>query len=160
MGEEFDEELEPVAAAPPAEMEPADIVMLLLSVPERVSDLVSGLSDGQLGYRHGPAFPTAAEVAEHLALTGGGLDATVTAVSLDTEPGAGPSLGGLAVAAQLEDWQRHRRRAADLLRGLPAESWDKPVGDVTLVEYCRQGLRHELGHLTQLRNLTALLPIS
>lgn len=152
------DELEVATAEPPAEMAVADVAMLLLAVPERVSDLVGGLSDGQLGYRHGPAFPTAGEVAEHLVLTGGRLDATVTAISLDTETPADGEPVHLPLPEQLHDWQRHRRRAVDLLRGLPAEGWERPVGDHALIDHCRQALHHELAHLAQLRNLTALLP--
>ena len=62
-----DQPLAEAAPEPPPEIGIEDIQMLLLGVPERVSDLVFALTDAQLGYRHGPAFPTAGEVAELVA---------------------------------------------------------------------------------------------
>jgi hypothetical protein len=159
------------ASEPPSEIGPDDLQMLLLSTPERVSDIVSGLDEGRLRYRHGPAFPTAGEVATHVATAGIHLDAFLTAVCLET--GAPPELGTVLhpptpteappLSELLPDWQRVRRRGVDLLRGLSAERWDTPIedpehGQVTLIEACRLVLRHEFGHLAQLRNLTALVP--
>ena len=137
----------------PSEIGLDDSTMLLQSVPERVSDLLYGLTADQLGYRHGPAFPTADEIARHLAGTGADLDAEITAAAVGGEHAAAPS-ADQPLAEVLQDWQRHRRRASDLLRGLPAERWEE------LKERCHEGLQHELGHLSQLRNLTALIPIA
>src|SRR5258708_24249678 len=40
------------------EMTPADVALLMSSVPERIGDLVYGLDEPRLRYRHGPAFQT------------------------------------------------------------------------------------------------------
>lgn len=158
-------------SGPPPEVGPDDLLMLLLAVPERVMDLVGGLDEGRLRYRHGPAFPTAGEVAIHSAVSGLQVDTFVTAVGLETgeppplrtmletpAPPEVPPLGEL-----LADWQRVRRRGVDLLRGLAPERWEAPLidpdrGALTVVEACRLLLRHELGHVAQLRNLIALVP--
>jgi DinB family protein len=151
-----EEQREEIEAAPLAEKVTGDdVTMLLLSVPERVSDLLLGLTPDQLSYRHGPAFPTASEVARHVATVGAELDAEITAVALDAPPADPPRTEELPLADVLQDWQRRRRRAADLLRGLPDDRWDD-----RLAELCDGGLRHELGHLSQLRNLTALIPVA
>ena len=47
-------------------MSPADVVLLMGSVPERISDLVYGLDETRLRYRHGPAFPTLGGLIGHL----------------------------------------------------------------------------------------------
>lgn len=168
-----DEEPEPTeeASAPPAEIAAEDLLMLLLSLPERVTDLVSGLDEGRLRYRHGPAFPTAGEVAVHAAVSGLKVDAFINAVCLESsEP---PPLRTMLEAATpddapplpdlLSDWQRVRRRGVDLLRGLAAERWEAPLADpdrgaMSVIEAYRLVLRHEMGHLAQLRNLTSLVP--
>ena len=158
-------------SGPPPEVGPDDLLMLLLSVPERVMDLTGGLDEGRLRYRHGPAFPTAAEVIAHSAVSGLQVDAFVTAVSLET--GEPPPLRAILEAATpadvpplpelLADWQRVRRRGVDLLRGLAPERWEAPLvdpdrGALTVIEACSLLLRHELGHVAQLRNLIALVP--
>src|SRR5258708_6831813 len=40
------------------EMTPADVALLMSSVPERIGDLVSGLDEPPLRYRHAPACQT------------------------------------------------------------------------------------------------------
>lgn len=160
---------EPVG--PPPEIGQEDLLLLLYSVPERVSDLVAGLDESGLRYRHGPAFPTTGEVAAHVAAAGLQLDQFIAAVAFDTaEP---PPLATMLEAATpadpppaapvLADWQRVRRRGVDLLRGLPQDRWQAPLqdplrGELTVLEALRMVLRHELGHVAQLRNLTALVP--
>jgi DinB family protein len=154
--EEPNEPEEEIEAAPLAEkLTGDDVTMLLLSVPERISDLLLGLSSDQLGYRHGPAFPTAGEVARHVATAGAQLDAEITSVALDAAPAEAAKADELPLTEVLQNWQRRRRRAADLLRGLADDRWDD-----RLTELCDSGLRHELGHLSQLRNLTALIPMA
>jgi uncharacterized damage-inducible protein DinB len=156
---------------PPPEIGREDLMMLLYSVPERVADVITGLHPGQLRYRHGPAFPTAGEVAAHVAAAGLQLDHFITSVSLETS--APPALATMLEAPTpaeppslpeaVADWQRVRRRGVDLLRGLAGDRWersfDDPLrGEVTVEEALRLVLRHELGHVAQLRNLTSLVP--
>ena len=147
-----------------------DLLMLLQSVPERISDQIAHLDEGRLRYRHGPAFPTAGEVAAHTARAGLQLDVFINAVAFDA--GSPPPLATMleaetpadaAVGDVLADWQRIRRRGIDLLRGLSAERWEASIEDprrglLTVEEAMRLVLRHELGHVAQLRNLTALVP--
>ena len=150
-----DEPAEEIEAAPlPERITAEDLAMLLLSVPERVSDVLLGLTPAQLGYRHGPAFPTADEIARHVAAAGTSLDGEVTAIALGAQPAESTGAAAADLQELLHDWQRRRRRAADLLRGLPAERWDDRLDDL-----CQAGLQHELAHLSQLRNLTALIPV-
>ena len=63
----------------------------------------------------------------------------------------------------LQRFARVRRRTVDLLRGLSDEDWGREVfdpgqGELTLLQVCGQVTQHEVGHLSQLRNLIALLP--
>jgi len=63
----------------------------------------------------------------------------------------------------MESLMRDRRRTVDLLRGLTEEQWAEPVqdavrGQLSLLEVCDAIGRHEAGHVTQLRNLIAVLP--
>jgi hypothetical protein len=157
---------------PPAELSREDVLMLLASCPERVTDIVAGLDEDRLRYRHGPAFPTLKEVIGHLAAAGAAVDALLRRAHLDQVQEADvraaiDPLDGvdLAPAAEelLQDYVRIRRRTIDLLRGWNEAEWsrrlrDPRLGDLTLLEACRQAAAHEVGHLTQLRNLIALLP--
>jgi hypothetical protein len=68
-----------------------------------------------------------------------------------------------SLADQLQQFARVRRRTVDLLRGLSESDWQQEVfdplqGELTLLQVCSQVTQHEVGHLSQLRNLIALLP--
>src|SRR5689334_10443536 len=128
-----------------------DVMVLLGVVPERVADLVSGLDEPRLAYRHGPAFPTLKEVVVHLFDAGGAIDSLLRRAYLDGqrelpvrasidphthEPDLSPSLGEL-----LEGFARVRRRTVDLLRGLSGPDWQRVVldpqqGELTLLDVC------------------------
>ena len=63
----------------------------------------------------------------------------------------------------LEGFARVRRRTVDLLHGWGKAEWDRTISDprggvMTLLEVCRLVARHEMGHIGQIRNLSALLP--
>ena len=63
----------------------------------------------------------------------------------------------------LEDFARVRRRTVDLLHGWGKSEWDRTVidprgGVLTLLEVCQMVTRHEMAHISQIRNLTVLLP--
>ncbi len=154
------------------ELTPADAVLLMSSVPERIGDLVYGLDDARLRYRHGPAFPTLGGLIAHLLDSGSKVDALLRHAHLD----------GLATAdvratidpdhdleltrplqEALEDFARVRRRTVDLLHGWGKNEWDRKLsdprgGETTLLDVCRMVARHEIGHIAQIRNLTVLLP--
>ena len=151
-----------------------EVIVLLAVVPERVADLVSGLDEPGLGYRHAPAFPTLKEVVGHLSDAGAAVDSLLRRVYLDNQrelavrasidPAREPDLS-LPVADLLEGFGRVRRRTVDLLRGLTSVDWQRVVidprlGELTLLEVCEMVAQHELAHLSQLRNLIALLPES
>jgi len=154
------------------EMSSADVVLLLSSVPERTSDLVYWLDEARLRYRHGPAFPTLGSLIAHLLDSAGKVDALLRHAHLDgqmtadvraaIDPGHDLELGEPLQEA-LEDLARIRRRTVDLLHGWGKAEWDRKIddprgGEMTLVEVCRLVARHEMGHIAQLRNLSALLP--
>jgi hypothetical protein len=150
-----------------------DVVVLMAMVPERVSDLVSGLDEQRLSYRHAPAFPTLKEVIGHLCEAGPTIDALLRHAYLDGlrelpvrasidpaahEPDLSPPLSEL-----VQGFGRVRRRTVDLLRGLKGSDWQRVVvdpqqGELTLLDACSQITLHEIGHLAQIRNLIALLP--
>src|SRR5882762_11253195 len=65
------------------EMSPADAVLLMSSVPERISDLVFGLDETRLRYRHGPAFPTLGSLIFHLLDSGTKVDGLLRHAHLD-----------------------------------------------------------------------------
>jgi hypothetical protein len=149
-----------------------DVVLLLGVVPERVGDLVSGLDEPRLAYRHAPAFPTLKEVIGHLSDAGSQVDSLLRRAYLDgqrelpvrasIDPRHEPDLSP-PMADMLEGFGRVRRRTVDLLRGLSGDDWDRLVvdpqqGELTLLEVCAQVAQHEVAHLSQLRNLIALLP--
>jgi hypothetical protein len=160
------------------EMSTADVVLLLGSVPERTSDLVSWLDDARLRYRHGPAFPTLGSLIAHLVAAAPKVDALLRHAHLDGQTTAdvravidpahdqgGATGGGLQVPLQeaLEDFARVRRRTVDLLHGWGKAEWDRVVsdprgGDLTLLDVCRLVVKHEMAHVAQIRNLSALLP--
>lgn len=149
-----------------------DVVVLMGVVPERVGDLVSGMDEPRLTYRHAPAFPTLKEVVGHLSDAGAVVDSLLRRAYLDRqrelavraslEPTHDPDLT-LPVEELIESFGRVRRRTVDLLRGLAPNDWQQVVvdpqqGELTLLDVCQQVTQHELAHLSQLRNLIALLP--
>ncbi|MEA2643168.1 MAG: DinB superfamily [Chloroflexota bacterium] len=160
------------------DMTPADAVLLMSSVPERISDLVFGLDENRLRYRHGPAFPTLGGLIFHLLDSGSKVDALLRHAHLDglatadvratidppppsIDPVAELSEGALHEA--IEDFARVRRRTVDLLHGWGKSEWERSIADpkggsFTLLDICRMVTRHEMGHVSQIRNLTVLLP--
>ena len=154
------------------EMSTADVVLLLSSVPERTSDLVYWLDEARLRYRHGPAFPTLGGLIAHLVDSAAKVDALLRHAHLDgqknadvrasIDPGHDQDLTR-SLQEALEDFARVRRRTVDLLHGWGKAEWERTVsdprgGDMTLLEVCRLVARHEMGHVAQIRNLSALLP--
>jgi DinB superfamily len=149
-----------------------DVMLLMGVVPERVSDLVSGLDELRLTYRHAPAFPTLKELVGHFSDAASAVDALLRRAYLDgqrelpvrasIDPARDLDLSPPAHEL-LEAFGRVRRRTVDLLRGLAADDWQRVVtdpqqGELTLLEVCVLITRHELAHLSQLRNLIAVLP--
>ena len=154
------------------ELSPADAVLLMTSVPERLSDLVYGLDEARLRYRHGPAFPTLGGLIAHLVDSGTRVDALLRRAHLEGLASAdvraaidpmGEETLDRPLQEAIEDFARVRRRTIDLLHGWGKTEWSRAVtdprgGDVTLLEICRQVTRHEMGHIAQIRNLAVLLP--
>lgn len=158
------------------EMSTSDVVLLLGSVPERTSDLVYWLDEARLRYRHGPAFPTLGGLIAHLVdgaprvdglLRHAHLDGQTTAdIRAAIDPGPpGEQVAELArpLREALEDFARVRRRTVDLLHGWGKTEWERVMtdsrgGEMTLLDVCRLVARHEMGHVAQIRNLSALLP--
>ena len=66
-------------------MDRDEVLMLLGIVPERVGDLVSGLDEPRLAYRHAPAFPTLKEVIGHLSDAGTAVDGLLRRAYLDDQ---------------------------------------------------------------------------
>ena len=157
---------------PIAEPRPDDYVVLLAQVPERVADIVAGLDEPRRRYRHAPAFPTIHELVVHLAHTGTLVDALFRHVCIDGERSTDlraamdppvPAPDDESEAELVDRFARDRRRTADLLRGLDATGWaarveDVGLGDMSMLDICERVGRHEAAHLTQLRNLLALVP--
>ena len=155
-------------------LERDEVLMLLGVVPERVGDLVSGLDETRLAYRHAPAFPTLKEVICHLSDAGTAVDGLLRRAYLDgqrelpiresIDPTSSPDISP-PLLELLENFGRVRRRTVDLLKGLAQDDWSRMVldprqGELTLLDVCGQVAQHELAHLSQLRNLIALLPES
>lgn len=146
---------------------------MMSGCPERVRDYVSALDESRLTYRHGPAFPTLRELVLHVSETGAAVDAALRHTCLDgmaevdtvaaLEPVQELTETVAPALEKLEDLGRIRRRTMDLLRGLTAGDWervmtDPKMGDLTVLDFCRLVAAHEMGHLSQVRNLTSLLP--
>jgi hypothetical protein len=154
------------------ELSPADAVLLMSSVPERIADLVYGLDEARLRYRHGPAFPTLGGLIGHLVDSGSKVDGLLRHAHLDgiasadvrgtIDPTHDHDLDRPLQEA-LEDFARVRRRTIDLLHGWGKNEWERTLSDprggsFTLLEVCRMVTRHEMAHIAQIRNLTVLLP--
>lgn len=146
---------------------------MMAGCPERVRDYVSGLDESRLAYRHGPAFPTLGELVRHVSETGAAVDAALRHACLDglaevdiaaaLAPVQELSETAAPALVKLEDLGRIRRRTMDLLRGLTGEDWERVMThpgreDVSVLDFCRLVAAHEMGHLSQVRNLTSLLP--
>jgi hypothetical protein len=155
------------------EMTASEVVLLMSSVPEHIADLVYGLDETRLKYRHGPAFPTLGALIGHLVDSGTNVDGLLRRAHLDgnntadlraaIDPGREQELVRPLHEA-LEDFARVRRRTVDLLHGWGKGEWERTINDprgteTTLLDVCRLVARHEMSHLAQIRNLTALLPV-
>jgi hypothetical protein len=158
---------------PDQSLERDDVLTMLGACPERVRDYVGGLDENRLGYRHAPAFPTLTELVLHVSETGSAADAVLRRAVLEgarevdaraaLEPPGDGQEGSQPALEKLEDLGRLRRRTMDLLRGFTPEDWERVVvdpnlGELTILDFCRLVAAHEMGHLSQVRNLTALLP--
>ena len=154
------------------EMSPADVVLLMGSVPERINDLVFGMDESKLRYRHGPAFPTLGGLISHMLDSGTKVDALLRHAHLDglatadiratIDPSHDEELT-LPLQEAIEDFARIRRRTVDLMHGWGKAEWDRTLreprgGEITFLEICRMVARHEIAHIGQVRNLIALLP--
>ena len=154
------------------EMSTGDVVLLLASVPERTSDLVYWLDEARLRYRHGPAFPTLGNLIAHLVEAAPKVDGLLRHAHLDgqttadvraaIDPGHDQDLG-VPLAEALEDFARVRRRTVDLVHGWGNAEWERTIsdprgGEITMREVCQLVVRHEMGHVAQIRNLSALVP--
>ena len=154
------------------ELTAADAVLLMASTPERISDLVYGLDEARLRYRHGPAFPSLGGLLAHLLESGTRVDGLLRRAHLEglhsadirgvIDPGHDQDLDRPAQEA-VEDLARVRRRTVDLLHGWGKSEWSRVIDDphgvsMTLLEVCQRVVRHEMGHVAQIRNLTSLLP--
>lgn len=154
------------------EMSTSDVVLLLSSVPERTSDLVYWLDDTRLRYRHGPAFPTLGSLIAHLVEAAPRVDSLLRHAHLDgqttadvraaIDPGHEQELSA-SLHEALEDFARVRRRTVDLLHGWGKAEWDRTItdpqgGSMTLLDICQLVAKHEMSHVAQIRNLSALLP--
>jgi hypothetical protein len=154
------------------EMSASDVVLLMSSVPEHIGDLVYGLDEARLRYRHGPAFPTLGSLLAHMLQSGSRVDGLLRHAHLDgvatadvratIDPGHDLELE-LPLQEALEDFARVRRRTVDLMHGWGKSEWERTItdprgGDPTLLDVCRMVAKHEMGHIAQIRNLTVLLP--
>jgi hypothetical protein len=160
-------------------MSPADAVLLMGSVPERINDLVFGLDETRLRYRHGPAFPTLGGLIFHLLDSGARVDALLrhahldglatadVRATIDPDTSGGTSLQepreGPPMQEAIEDFARIRRRTVDLLHGWGKSEWERVISDprggsLTLLDVCQMVTKHEMSHIAQIRNLTVLLP--
>ena len=120
------------------EMTPADVVLLLGSVPERTSDLVYWLDEARLRYRHGPAFPTLGGLIAHMVDSATRVDGLLRHAHLDghttadvrapIDPGNEQELTQPLQEA-LEDFARVRRRTVDLLHGWGKTEWERTIND-------------------------------
>lgn len=154
------------------ELSTSDVVLLLGSVPERTSDLVYWLDETSLRYRHGPAFPTLGGLIVHLVESAKKVDGLLRHAHLDGHMTADvraaidlPHDAELdrPLHEALEDMARVRRRTVDLLHGWGSTEWRRAMndprgGETTLLDVCSLVARHEMGHIVQIRNLSALLP--
>ncbi|MGH7870273.1 MAG: DinB family protein [Candidatus Dormibacteraceae bacterium] len=150
-----------------------DVIAAMGAIPERLTDLAGGMPEPSLSYRHGPAFLTVGEVVGHLAAAGAEVDRLLRRVYLEGDlqinlrEAIEPSLSRSeedSFGALLRYYARNRRSTVDLLRGLKGSEWkqllqDSASGEVELIDFCQMVVRHEMGHLVQVRTLSTLLPV-
>ncbi len=146
-------------------------IHFLGALPNRVTEVITGLSSDQLGYRHGPAFSTMTEVIAHLRSEADSTDAAIRRICSEDAPEIDWEIPVVAPTESIEikvlvdDIGRFRRRTVDLLRNLDRSYWERTAtvngqGQLTLIELCSRIAVHGLGHVSQLRNLAALVPRS
>src|SRR5438874_13060035 len=106
------------------------------SAPERISDLVFGLDEAKLRYRHGPAFPTLGGLIGHLLESGSKVDALLRRAHLEglstadirstIDPGHDQTLDRPLPEA-IEDLAPVRPRSVDLPHGWGKTEWDRGI---------------------------------
>src|SRR3989442_14404395 len=142
------------------ELSPADAVVLMSSVPERIADLVYGLDEARVRCRHGPAFPTLGGLIGPLLDSGSKVDGLLRHAHLDgiasadvrgtIDPTHDHELDRPLQEA-LEDFARVRRRTVDLLHGWGKAEWERTMSDprggtFTLLEVCQLVTPPRLDH--------------
>jgi len=150
-----------------------DLLVVMSTVADRVGDLIAGLDEPRLGYRHAPALPTVTEAVTSLCQAGIAVDGLLRHAYLDPEQReialnetlrSTPDADVSPPAAELLDaFSRVRRRTIDLLRGMSPDDWrrtfvDSRDGELMLFQVCERITRQEIGRLGMLRNLVALVP--
>src|SRR5258708_5693872 len=102
-----------------------DLLTVISSVPERVGDLLSGIDQPGLQYRHGPPSPPLGELVPPLPASSTAIDSMLRQFPPDAEAkmavrsAIDPPMTGAAEQAcseLLADYARIRRRTMDLLR--------------------------------------------
>lgn len=151
-----------------------DLLVVLSTVADRARDLVAGLDEPRLGYRHAPALPTVREAVTSLCQAGIAVDGLLRHAYLAPEQREIPLSETLRstpeaevsppAAELLEAFARVRRRTIDLLRGMSPGDWrrtflDSRDGELTLFQVCERITRQEIGRLGMLRNLVSLVPV-
>ena len=149
-----------------------DALLLMAGPPERLGDMVLTLGQSRMTYRHGPAFPTLQELVGHLAGAAAACEGAIRHACLEgaerielsesLDPRVTADLTE-ETAELIQAYTRVRRRTIEFLRGLPADAWRRPMtdarlGDLTLLDVCSRVADHEVAHVSQARNLVALLP--
>jgi len=142
------------------EMSTSDVVLLLSSVPERTSDLVYWLDEARLRYRHGPAFPTLGSLIAHLVEGAPKVDGLLRHAHLDGQKTADVRA---AIDPGHDQDLTLPLQEVDLLHGWGTAEWERTItdprgGEMSLLEVCRLVAKHEMAHVAQIRNLSALLP--
>src|SRR5258708_27441565 len=150
------------------EMSPADVVLLMGSVPERISDLVYGLDENRLRYGHGPAFPTLGGLIGHLLDSGSKVDALLRHAHLDglatadvratIDPAQEDEELGRPLQEAIEDFARIRRRTVDLMPGWGKTEWDRSLreprgGEITLLPVSQMFPPPQISHTAHRRTL-------
>ena len=120
------------------ELTPADAVLLMSSAPEHIGDLVYGLDEARLRYRHGPAFPTLGGLISHMLESGARVDALLRRAQARGHP---TTIRAVISALPVD---RHRRSDDQLPH--PARVFDQDLQEVRGAEGVDLGVAPHLVH--------------
>jgi uncharacterized damage-inducible protein DinB len=142
------------------------LIEALAAMPDRVGELIDGLSEKELRRRPAEGEWSMKEVCGHLVVDARTWQERITLMMTENDPYLKryDSVGGVTeggyqegpIEETMSELRRIRRQTVETLRGLSAEGWERrgrhwSEGEMTIARACEIGLEHGEEHLEQLR---------